>query len=200
MKKQIAVLLSLIFSLSLVSMAQTKTVTNADLEKFRQERLKAERDYRENYERLGFPSPEELEQQREEDRVRREELAAQLKAERLQREAIQAQNEQNQAIYRQNQYLQNIANQNYSTGGVYYGGYGYYPYGNTKYRGGYFNTRRYGGIYNDRNVFPNGRYVPISNPGLPLSIRSTFPSRNPNFRFRYNNPNIRINIGGGRRK
>lgn len=39
MKKQIAVLLSLIFSLSVVSIAQTKTVTNADLEKFRQKRL-----------------------------------------------------------------------------------------------------------------------------------------------------------------
>lgn len=199
MKKQIAVLLSLIFSLSVVSMAQTKTVTNADLEKFRQERLRAEREYRENYERLGFPSPEELERQREEDRIRREELSAQLKAERLQREAIQAQNEQNQAIQRQNQYLRNIANQNNQNNGFYYGGYTNYSIG---YGYGYYNTRRYRHpSYYNPNAFPNGRYVPISTPYLPLSIRNTFPfRRNSNFRFRRNNPTIKINIGSGRKR
>ncbi len=39
MKKQIVVILGLIFSVSAVVFAQTKTVTNADLEKFRQKRL-----------------------------------------------------------------------------------------------------------------------------------------------------------------
>lgn len=206
MKKQIAVLLGLIFSISLVSIAQTKTVTNADLEKFRQERLKAEREYRENYERLGFPSPEELERQQEESRVRREELSARLRNERLQREAVQVQNEQNQAIQRQNQYLQNIANQNYSNGNTSYGNYGYFPYGYTNYSGGYGYYGKYGARrpyrqpnYYNPNAFPNGRFVPISQPYLPLSIQNTFPWRNQNFRFRYNNPNIRINIGGGNR-
>lgn len=47
--------------------AQVKTVTNADLEKFRAERLKAEADYRANYAKWGFPSPEELERQREQN-------------------------------------------------------------------------------------------------------------------------------------
>lgn len=200
MKKQIAVLLSLIFSLSIVSMAQTKTVTNADLEKFRQERLKAEREYRENYERLGFPSPEELERQREEDRVKRENLSERLRNERLQREAIQAQNERNQAIQRQNQYLQNVATQTYSSGGYYYGGYGFTPYVGGYGGYGFYNTHRYRQPnYYNPNAFPNGRFVPIAKPYLPLSIRNTFPFRNPNFHPRYNNPNIRINIGGGKR-
>lgn len=62
---------------------QNRTVTNADLEKFRQKRVEAERDYRENYARKGFPSPEELDRQIEEDRVRKAELAQRLEAERL---------------------------------------------------------------------------------------------------------------------
>ena len=67
MKKQITVFLGLILALSSAAIAQTKTVTNSDLEKFRQKRLQSERQYRENYERLGFPSPEELERKRIED-------------------------------------------------------------------------------------------------------------------------------------
>lgn len=66
--------------------AQTNTVTNSDLEKFRERRLKAERDYRENYERLGMPSPEEIEKQREEDISRTVELGDRLRRERLERE------------------------------------------------------------------------------------------------------------------
>ena len=206
MKKQTALFLGLIFSLSFTAFAQTKTVTNADLEKFRQQRVRAEREYRENYERMGFPSPEELERQRDEDQIRREELSAKLKAERLQREAIEAQNRQNEALRRQNQYLQNIALQNYSGGGYYYGGYGYYPYGYTNYSGGFGNfnnTRRYRGAgFRNPNAFPNGRFVPVSQPYLPLSIRNTFPRRfgNQGVRFRYNNPNVKIRIGGGIRR
>ena len=70
--------------------AQTKAVTNEDLEKFRQKRLRAEKDYRENYAKMGFPSPEELERQNEKSRVEREELSARLTAERLQREKAEA--------------------------------------------------------------------------------------------------------------
>ena len=55
-----------IFSLSLAIVpasvsGQTKTITNADLEKYRQKRLAAEKELRENYREMGFPSPEELE-------------------------------------------------------------------------------------------------------------------------------------------
>lgn len=78
MKKQIALFLGLIFSVSGAAFAQTPTVTNADLEKFRQKRIKAEREYRENYEKMGFPSPEELEAQIEQSRIERAELSARL--------------------------------------------------------------------------------------------------------------------------
>lgn len=70
--------------------AQTDTVTNRDLEKYRAERLKAEADMRENYKRLGFPSPEELRRRNEESAKAMAELSAKLRAERLERERIEA--------------------------------------------------------------------------------------------------------------
>lgn len=74
-----------------ISQKQTaRTVTNMDLEKYRQQRLKAERDYTENYARMGFPSPEELQKQIEKSRKERDELSARLMAERLRQEQIQA--------------------------------------------------------------------------------------------------------------
>ncbi|CAN5767799.1 hypothetical protein BH24ACI3_BH24ACI3_04510 [soil metagenome] len=79
----------LIFSAFSVD-AQTRTVTNADLSKFREKRLQSEREYRENYERMGFPSPEELELQRAESRREREELAERLRLERLEREQFES--------------------------------------------------------------------------------------------------------------
>ncbi|HEX8369016.1 MAG TPA: hypothetical protein VF604_10790 [Pyrinomonadaceae bacterium] len=72
MKKRILLILSLILAAASLVFAQTratKTVTNADLEKFRQKRVQAEADYRANYKRLGMPSPEELEE-RETERQR----------------------------------------------------------------------------------------------------------------------------------
>lgn len=61
MRKTTIGILGALLSVAAVSaFGQTPTVTNADLEKYRQERLKAERELRENYEELGFPSPEEL--------------------------------------------------------------------------------------------------------------------------------------------
>ena len=63
MKKRLLFVLCSIFVAANLTAAQTKTVTNSDLEKYRQKRLQAERDYRENYAKLGFPSPEELERQ-----------------------------------------------------------------------------------------------------------------------------------------
>lgn len=66
------------------------TVTNADLEKFRQKRLAAEKELRENYAKLGFPSPEEMERQNAESAKLRDELAARLERERLERERIAA--------------------------------------------------------------------------------------------------------------
>ncbi|MEO6655756.1 MAG: hypothetical protein ABIO36_06695 [Pyrinomonadaceae bacterium] len=71
--------------------AQVKTVTNADLAKYKQERIKGENDLRENYAKLGFASPEELERMGEQSRIETAELSAKLRSERLERERIETQ-------------------------------------------------------------------------------------------------------------
>ncbi|MBC7898721.1 MAG: hypothetical protein H7070_01590 [Saprospiraceae bacterium] len=93
MKEKILFFACLSFLTALCVSAQTKTVTNSDLTKFRNQRLAAERDLRENYVKLGFPSPEELERQREKDAVERETLSARLTAERYERERLAAEQE-----------------------------------------------------------------------------------------------------------
>lgn len=67
--------------------AQKKVVTNADLERYKTERLKAEKDLRENYARLGFASPDEMAKRDAESRDQMFELSAKLRRERLEREA-----------------------------------------------------------------------------------------------------------------
>lgn len=61
MKRQAIFVLALVFGISSFAFAQTKTITNTSLEKYRQKRLQAEYDLRTNYAELGFPSPDELE-------------------------------------------------------------------------------------------------------------------------------------------
>ncbi len=70
--------------------AQTNFVTNADLEKYRQDRLKGERDYEQNYAAMGFPSPAESNRRIAESRAETERLSARLRAERLERERVDA--------------------------------------------------------------------------------------------------------------
>lgn len=79
---------ALIFVATSFVFAQTKTVTNGDLEKFKQKRLKAEKDYRENYEKLGFPSPEELERQSEQSKRELAELSRRIEAENARNESF----------------------------------------------------------------------------------------------------------------
>jgi hypothetical protein len=67
--------------------AQSKTVTNADLEKYRLKRVAAEKDLRENYEALGFPSPEERARSEAESRRERAALADRLRREESARAA-----------------------------------------------------------------------------------------------------------------
>jgi len=70
--------------------AQTHTVTNLDLEKYRQQRLQADRDYRENYERLGMPSPNEIEKRLAEKRAEMDRLSDRFRDERLETERVAA--------------------------------------------------------------------------------------------------------------
>lgn len=66
------------------------TVTNADLEKYKQRRLAAEQDLRENYAKMGFLSPEKQAREDARSQREREEFASRLRAERLQREQAEA--------------------------------------------------------------------------------------------------------------
>ncbi|MFM9904854.1 MAG: hypothetical protein ACKVQJ_09830 [Pyrinomonadaceae bacterium] len=81
------------------ALAQGKTVTNDDLSKYKQERVKAEAELRNNYAKLGFPSPEERERRNAESAKESVELSARLRNERLERERIDAQNAANAQYY-----------------------------------------------------------------------------------------------------
>jgi hypothetical protein len=96
--KKTVVVLCVVFSLASIGFAQNRatarrTITNADLEKFAQKRLAAEQDYRENYDRMGFPSPDELAGQRERDMSARIELSEQLRQARLEKERLELERE-----------------------------------------------------------------------------------------------------------
>jgi hypothetical protein len=148
MKKLTIAILSLITAAS--AMAQTKTVTNRDLERYRQQRLEAEKQLKERYKELGFPSPEERERQNEQSREEFEAYSAELRERRLESQTdILARADELRAeiasINAQINYLR--ANQNASPykGGTLtlqpfafsysYGGYGAYGYGGFRGRG-----------------------------------------------------------------
>ena len=88
------IFVSLLFCIGVLSVvpafSQAKQITNADLEKFRQKRLKAEKDSEENHAKMGFPSPAELQKHLEKQKTEREALSARLTNERLERERVEA--------------------------------------------------------------------------------------------------------------
>lgn len=177
MKKRLFFVLIFSFVSIVSASAQTRTVTNEDLEKFRQKRLAAERDLRENYERLGFPSPEELDRQIEQSRIERSELAARLRAENLEREQLDLERQRTEAEIRNRNYQ--IQNQNYQP--RYDDDYFYnYPW----YNGGFFSFPNFGypnNRYNRgnfRNRFRNQTRVEYRN-NLPVIIKQPQPIRVP---------------------
>ena len=137
-----------ILTAAISAFAQTKTITNADLEKYKQQRLAAEREYRENYEKLGFPSPEELARRNAESQKSLAEQSARLRQERLAEEySNYLQNQTNYAPSAPEYYPQ--ANR------TYYFGYGQ-PYGVFNY--GYNNG--YNGYARPRsNRFADSEYI-----------------------------------------
>lgn len=186
MRNKTVLLLSLILSVSAVAFAQTKTVTNSDLEKFKQKRLQNEREYRENYARLGFPSPEELERKRVEDEKNLVEYSRQLEANRLRREALQAE-AANQALFLRNQYQQSQGYSNYNSGGYFYDGYSPYYYDN-----GYYRSNR-------RSTF-NSTYKSGFSNAYPWIIIPQFRNQRTTGPLspRNGNPRIKIRTGRGR--
>ncbi len=91
MRRQILLILCIVFGVSGAAFAQPKTVTDADLAKFKEKRVRAEKELRENYRELGFPSPEELRIQNEQSAKELSELSDKLRDERLAREAAKNQ-------------------------------------------------------------------------------------------------------------
>ena len=160
MKKRLFCILCLVFCVSSLAFGQIKTITNADLEKFKQKRLAAEKEYLENYERLGLPSPAELEQQREKSYRERSELAQRLEQEQIQREAYA---QQQQPIY----VIQSVTvNQRRSVRPYFYN---YLPYG-------YYNFR----FPRNQTQTQNNQMQPIRQ--LPPIRVPLFVQTNPNIR------------------
>lgn len=153
--------------------AQTRSVTNADLEKYKQKRLKAEKDYIDNYERMGFPSPAELQKQIERNRVEREALAARLTAERLQREQAEAE----RAALAAEAATRNEPNYYFFSGNQ---GSGFYGYPNSYYYGrgprgrGFPRVRQYNPLINVGNGIPingNNFYPVVRQPAIRMGRR-----------------------------
>lgn len=178
MRKNILLIVGLIFISANAIAAQNRVVTNDDLEKYRQKRLAAERDLRENYERLGFPSPAELDKQIEQSKVERSELAARLRAENLERERLdlERQRVELEANSRNLQY-QTENSQRYEDNYSSYGTNGFYSFPNFGYQNQRLNRayqNGYGsGYYANQNNQPRVEYrnnLPVIIPPAPPRI------------------------------
>jgi hypothetical protein len=189
MKKRAIFVFGIVFVFSAFVIAQTKTITNADLEKFRQKRLQAEKDLRENYAKMGFPSPEELERRNEESRRNLNEFSDRLREERV---ALESQMLENQNNYEQDSgyNYNNYPNRGFIDYGRYYSpNYYYGTYGNRRYTR---KNRKFYGEQDFRQRFINGL------PSYVLRYHR-FNQLNTNRNLRQNRSNTRIGIRTGRR-
>ena len=157
-------ILVLIFVAANLTIAQTKTVTNGDLEQFKQKRLKAEKDYRENYEKLGFPSPEELERQSEQSKRELAELARRIEAENARKESLEQSrnnalqeeiNSANAQLFYLSREANRLSNRNY----IY--SFGYTPY-----------------FYRNRSVVDPNYIQPLPNLANYQILTNQYPYRN----------------------
>jgi hypothetical protein len=152
----------LLFVLCLISLAAVaglaqarRTVTNADLESYRQQRVAAEQQLRDEYARLGFPSPEELQRRNMESEQQLIELSARLKAERLERERMDLEREQMMLT------LSSPAPDGYYDNGV---GDSFYP---AVLGSGFDRFRRGGRVRTQQGYFAGGQFWP-QGPRTPL--------------------------------
>lgn len=153
---------------AVAGIGQTRTITNADLEKYRQDRIKAETDLRENYARLGFPSPEERARQNAQAAKEREALSARLQKEELERERLDAERAAAEArsmtYYRRQQPTEVLP--------------GYYDFGYTYY---WWNGRRYrvprSNFYQQPGYFAGGQFWPTGSSSPPRPLVREVPRR-----------------------
>jgi hypothetical protein len=165
--KKIATFFIVVFSMAFVVEAQraARTITNADLAKFRDRRVAAEQEYRDNYERLGMPSPEELDAMRERDMDARLVLAEQLRQARLEKDRLELDRARldldadRLALERESIAESQAINQSYGYGGVYGGFYGGFGYPGLFGRGFGFADRFPG--YVPLRGYPRNRLLPM---------------------------------------
>ena len=162
MSARLIIFLLVCLGLAGVVSAQTHTVTNMDLEKYRQQRIQADRDYRQNYQRLGLPSPEEIDRRLAAKHADMEELSGKLRTERLENERIDAARQQTVTV--------NGTDSNY-----------YVP----QYDGGYYSTgyglgdrrfRRFRQFRQPSGYFAGGQFWPTPRP-IVRPILSPRPER-----------------------
>jgi len=167
MKQRSLFILLIIIGLAGIAAAQARTITNIDLEKYRQERLRAEREYRENYQRLGLPSPEELDRRRDQSFVEMKNLSERMRNERLQQEqiALQQQILEQQAATNNNYLI--VEGGNGQRQSPYYSSYGYGRVYRSPNRYRYRRTYSQPGYYAGGQFWPTG---PATRP-RPLFIR-----------------------------
>ena len=146
MKRTSFFAIGFVFVFAFTAAAQ-RTVTNNDLEKYRENRVRAEQQMRENYARLGFPSPDEMARRDEESTRTTIELADKIRRDRLEQERLNAQYWSAVAAANANQ--RPIVIVTGENGGDYFVQYGYgfgrgFRFGNrfnqplTPYTNGYF--------------------------------------------------------------
>lgn len=195
MKKRILLFLGFIFISANVASAQIKSVTNVDLEKFRLERVQADEEYRKNYRKLGLPSPEELKEQREQNRQELAELSGQLRKENSEREQRQREEEYRQA---QIMYLRNNSsqsNQGTFTGNDFYPSGYFSTYPSYGYSGGYYDNYYYYNNYKNSRFGGNRGFGRGGNYYDSVPLGTVFPSQG----IRINTGGVRIGVTGGNR-
>lgn len=168
MRFSTAIFVFLIFAAAGSATAQRKTITNADLEKYRQARLTAEREYRENHVRLGMPSPEELERRNEQSRQELREMAAEIRQEERDRA---------QMAYEASAAPSPIIIVSSDRDGYQYGGIApavvtdFYRYGRDRRRGNYRQPYRQDYYVSGGSPWPNGPRT-VSRPLIKVRTRN----------------------------
>ncbi|KXK00732.1 MAG: hypothetical protein UZ17_ACD001002075 [Acidobacteria bacterium OLB17] len=158
-----AIFVGLILTIcSISAYAQTaRTITNLDLEKYKESRVAAEKQLREDYAKLGFRSPEERAKSDAADAQALTALSERLRAERVSREQAAAASEAWAAYYRgaaaQNGSIVYVPQQS----GLYYG-YVYY--------GGHWRFNNIRRTYQQPGYFAGGNFWATGNATRPRPL------------------------------
>lgn len=166
MKQRVLFFLCVMMTLASFAAAQGKMVTNADLDKFKQKRVQAERDLKEYYAKMGLTEAD-IAKRDAVDAKAREELSARLRASRLEQERLEQEARDREVQASQVSVFVPQTEQRYT---------GYFLYGNR-----YYGYRRVGNRPYNRGVM--WRATPMGivyEPGsLPASIWSPPVRRRP---------------------